>query len=321
MTTKNINMDWASQYLKADENTDSSRHVDWVGKKQFKKMLKFKVLPANAQENDKIGGAVVSAKHWNLGVNQDQSFLCVEKMFPEKGVVCPVCQLKRDLIKMGIDPESLKRPGKFGPIDIFEPQVQSCVKVVVIDSDTLKDQWDKAHVSVLQMNSNYLVKWLVETYLDQDTPDFLNFENGNLIKFSRDQDNSKWERQVLDSSIKWDVSPEVMEKVRKENEELVLSDLWKFPSDDEFLRIKGICEDMKNQILTSVNTIKEAQKQVEEAVNNVNSYVAPQQPVVDSIPDFPTTQYSGNNMYTSAPQQNDVLVGSAYAPGSHVSPF
>lgn len=265
--TKNINVDWASQFIKPEQTQETQRNVDWVGKKEFKRLLKFKVLPANSQENGRIGGATVTARHWNIGPNHDQSCLCVEKMFPDQGMICPVCQLKRDLLKAGFTEEDLQTPGKFGPIDMFEPTVQSNVKVVVIDTDVKQGEWDQSHISVLQMNSNYLVRWLVETYLDQDTPDFLDINDGNLIKFSRDADNAKWERQLLDSAIKWNVSQEVKDKIKAENEEFTLSDLWKFPSDDEFLRIKRVCEDWKT-------ALEQGKTQQETTLNDVMNVVA-----------------------------------------------
>lgn len=266
---KQINLDWAQQFMSNNfNNSEQDKHVEWIGKDDYKKMIKFKILPANSQENDHLGGAVLTAKHWSVGVNKDQSMLCVEKMFPDKHVECPICKLRRELIKAGFTDEELCVAGKFGPTNLFEARQQSCIKVVVMDSDLKSGMWDQKHISVLQMNGNYLIKWLVDRYLDKDVADFLDVYNGNIIKFSRRDEFGKWDREILDSAIKWEVSDEDKQKVLEENENLTLNELWKFPSDDEFLHMKQVCEEWKESLLKAKKDQSSTIEDLTELVTN-----------------------------------------------------
>lgn len=269
MSTKTeLNITWAQEggYVSSNKGSSESRQIEFLKKKEhYNTSLKFKVLPGNSQENGHLG--VVTARHWNIGPNNEiMSCLCVEKMFPEKHVECPVCKLKRELMALGFKAEDLTKPGAFGPVDIFAPQLQTNLKVVMIDSDGTSNRWDQSHVSVLTMNGDALIKWLVQSYLSEDVPNFLDIENGNLIKFSRESEKSKWEKTILDSAIKWEHTPEMLEKIKGENEALTLSDFWKFPSDEEFLKLQNVCTSWKEQFLASQKSIAENNAQ---AINSV----------------------------------------------------
>lgn len=268
---ESINLEWASQFQtqnKESSTQNNQQNVEWIGSKDFKTMIKFKLLPANSKENRKPGGAVITGTHWNLGPQQDQRFLCPEHTFPEKGAVCPVCQLKRDLLHQGFTEEELTRSGKFGPMPLFDATITSSVKVIVIDTD-LKHDWDQSHISVLQMKGDYLIKWIVQQYMSPETEDFLDWNLGATIKFSRENEKSKWNRVILPTSVefnRWNPSNEVKEKIKVENEEFTLADLWKFPTDEQFLKIKQICDDTRTAL---VNTKEMQTKTVEDITAKV----------------------------------------------------
>ena len=142
---------------------------------------------------------------------------------------------------------------------MFDPIITSNMKVVVISSD-LKSDWDKSHVSVLQQKGPFLSKWLASTYSRQDIPDFLALESSNLLRFSRMQENSKWEREVTFNVQNF--TPNVVEKLRKENEELTLNDLWKMPSDQDILEVKQIVTNMVRDYEEAKSKMTETSQQI-----------------------------------------------------------
>ena len=148
---------------------------------------------------------------------------------------------------MGFKEDDLKTEGKYGPIPVFDPVLTSNVKAVILGTD-LKGDWDQAHISILQQKGTYLTRWLVEKYMDPETPDLLQWEDCNTIRFSRSTDNGKWEREVTFGKFSPDAA--TVAKLKEENEGMTLSEIWKAPSDEEMLKMKevadGMIEDYKN---------------------------------------------------------------------------
>lgn len=244
---KQINMEWMQSLLKDDnqakkEQTTQTSQIDWVmNGKAFKREVKFKLLPGNSKENNIF--ATIVAQHWNLGPNKDQHMVCPEQTSHLKnlGIKCPICEAKRRLLAMGFKEEDLKVDGKYGPIPLFDPILTSNVKAVILDTD-LKHDWDQAHVSIFQQKGTYLTRWLVEKYMDSETPDLLQWESSNPIRFSRATDNGKWEREITFSQFT--PSPMILTKLKEENESLTLPEVWKMPSDEELLKMKQLADDI-----------------------------------------------------------------------------
>ena len=252
---KEINTEWVNTVLNSESKKEYSGDlptIDWLRSgKDYKRQLIFKVLPANSKEN-KIFSWIVGT-HWLNTENGTKRFVCPEQTphLKSAGVKCPICEAKRRLLKAGFTDEDLSVQGKFGLIPVFDPRIQSTMKVVVTSSDTRQD-WDKAHVSILQQNGSFLTKWMVEKHIDKEIPDFTRWEDSNLIKFSRPMDNSKWERDV--TFVRFNPTEDVLTKLKEENEALVMPDLWKMPDDQAIIEITGI-----------VNTIEENYMKVKEA--------------------------------------------------------
>lgn len=263
---KQINMEWMQSLLKEDQPKKEYKNdlptIDWVQNgKAFKREVKFKLLPANSKENNIF--AIISGQHFSLGANKDFHMVCPEQTSHLKalGVKCPICEAKRQLLAIGFTEDELKTEGKFGPVPVFDPTMRSSVKAVILGTD-LKS-WDQAHVSVLQQNGTYLTRWLVEKYMDSETPDLLQWEASNAIRFSRTTDNGKWEREITFSQFV--PTSEVLEKLRGENEALSLPDIWKMPSDEDLLKARQIAEEMKQSyiqakqaMLNSTSTITDS---------------------------------------------------------------
>lgn len=258
---KQINMEWMQSLLNDKETGNKERQSDmpsndWVlNGKAFKREVKFKLLPGNSRENNIF--ATIAAQHWNLGPNKDQRIVCTEQTSHLKnlGIVCPVCEAKRRLLAMGFKEEDLKGEGKYGPVPLFDPTLTSNVKAVILDTD-LKHDWDQAHVSILQQKGTYLTRWLIEKYMDTETPDLLQWESSNPIRFSRSTDNGKWEREI--SFSQFIPQPNVVAKLKEENESLTLADIWKVPSDEEMLKMKQIVDDMVNGFVRARQTVSSA---------------------------------------------------------------
>ena len=121
----------------------------------------------------------------------------------------------------------------------------------------LRKDWDKQHVSVLQQKGSFLTKWLVQNYADNETPDFLEWEHSNIVKFTRPTESGKWDRSVSFSSV--DFTPEIVAKLKEENEGLYLPDLWKMPSDQEILDITQFVSEMEKEYLEAKNAMKDAE--------------------------------------------------------------
>lgn len=273
--SKKINLEWMNELL--NERSDRSDpannlpRIDWIqNNKGFKKLFQFKVVAANSKENNIFSWVV--GTHWlNQAIEGSTvRFVCPEQTqhLRKLGVKCPVCEAKRRLLSMGFKEEELTTQGKFGPLPMFDPQITSSVKVVAIDSDT-KSDWDKAHISILQQKGNFLTKWLAERYVDKDTPDLLEWERSNTIKFSRQSENGRWDREI--SFATFNPSLEVIEKLKEENEALTMPDLWKMPDDQQFMHVQQLME----QKIT----------ELKEAKNAINSITAPTQvSMEDMIP-------------------------------------
>lgn len=258
--SKQINLEWAQEMLndgnKKREYSEDRPQIDWVSNgKSFKKEIKFKLLPANSKENQIF--SYVVATHWlnSTTGGPNKRFVCPEQTvhLKKSGMVCPVCEAKRQLMAMGFSEEDLSVQGKYGPIQVFNPTVTSSAKVVVIDTD-IKHDWDQAHVSVLQQNGSFLTKWLVEKYTDADTPDLLLYEKSNLIKFSRPVETGRWDREPTFATF--EPSLDVIMRLKEENEALTLPELWPMPNDTQILEIKQLVDGMKQDYINGRNAIK-----------------------------------------------------------------
>ena len=254
MENKEINSEWANIVLNEMSKSEYSGdlpEIEWLrGGKDFKRQLAFKVLPANSKEN-KIFSWIIGT-HWLTVGNTTKRFVCPEQTphLKKAGVKCPICEAKRRLLQAGFTEDELCTQGKFGPIPVFDPRIQSNVKVIVAQSDTRTD-WDRSHISILQQNGSFLTKWLVEKYTDREIPDFLVWENSNYIKFSRPSDNSKWDREV--SFAQYKPTPEMIARLKDENEALTMSELWKLPDDQSIVEVTNMVKELEDKYREAKN--------------------------------------------------------------------
>lgn len=253
---KEINTEWMNMLLNDRNQKQAYQNdlpkLDWVSNnKGFKHNIKFKVLPANSKEN-KIFSWIVGT-HWNLGP-ENKRFVCPEQTphLHKLGITCPICEAKRKLLAEGFTQEELSKQGKFGLIPVFDPVITSSVKVVMVESD-MNQNWDKAHVSILQQKGTFLTRWLVEKYADSETPDFLQWEDSNLIKFTRETDNGTWQREI--SFAKYQEPANIIAKLQEENEAIVMPDLWKAPTDKEILEIRAVASNMIDEYRSAKNVL------------------------------------------------------------------
>lgn len=260
MSEKNVNLEWVQELLntgaKKMDFSGELPEIDWVQNgKSFKKQLVFKLLPANSKENGVF--SFIVGTHWLEIEGKNRRFVCPEQTMhlKKQGVRCPICEAKRKLLAQGFKEEELCKQGKYGPIPVFDPKLTSNVKVVVLSSD-LKNDWDKKHVSLLQQNGSFLTRWMVEKYMDNDTPDLLNWEQSNAIKFNRTSDNGRFERELTFQTFT--PSEDVIAKLKEENEALTLPDLWKMPTDQEILEMRQAMQDMEKQYLNAREAVKQA---------------------------------------------------------------
>ena len=143
-------------------------------------------------------------------------------------------------------------------------QTSANMKVVVIESDT--NQWDMAHISVLQQNSDFLTKWVVRQYKNKDNPDFLDWERSNLFSFTRQSDHGKWERALGFKTF--EPTPDVIERLKKENEELTMFDLWKMPVDEDFLKVSELVNKMSDDYRKAKNAVVNAASVVKNDIDD-----------------------------------------------------
>jgi len=284
MSEKVFNEQWMKAVMNGKESSDdfsgSAPAIDWVQyNKGFKKKLTFKLMPANTRE-DNVFSSIV-ATHWIKIGDKNNRFVCPEETVHLKGahIKCPICEAKRKLLAMGFKEEELCEQGKFGPIPVFDPKMTSNCKVVVLSSDT-KTDWDRAHISILQQNGTYLTTWLAQKYADTTMPNFTDIESSNPIVFSRPTDSGKWEREF--SFQAWAPTPEVVAKLKEDNEQLTLPDLWKMPSDTDFMQMRQIMEDMVNQYVEAKKAMHPTQPETKivEQVSMTPAQPAPQQATV-----------------------------------------
>lgn len=264
---KEINENWANEILKGNRemqtNNESTKAIEFIKNNNgFKRELYFKAVPANSKEN-KIFCHIVGT-HWLTDENGNfVRFVCPEttQHLKHEGITCPICEAKRKLLAEGFKEEELCNQGKYGPVPVFDPKVTSNLKVVVIKSDT--NEWDRAHISVLQQNTDFLTKWMVRQYKNDDNPNFLAWDRSNIFSFTRQSDNGKWERDLGFKTF--EPTPDVIELLKKENEELTMFDLWKMPVDEDFLKVSEmvnkICDnyrEAKNALINGVASAKDS---------------------------------------------------------------
>jgi len=256
---KSYNEEWMKDILSRskeamDDSSGSYPSTEWVQyKKGFKKSITFKLMPANSKENNVFSHIV--AQHWiQTSDGKTKRFVCPEETVHLKGqhVKCPVCEAKRKLKALGFTDEQLSVEGKFGLVPVFDPKFTSNAKVVVLQSDEKQD-WDRAHISVLQQNGTFMTVWLAQKYASNEIPNFTELASSNPIKFSRPTDSGKWEREF--SFNVFNPSSDVLAKLKEENEALTLPDLWKMPSDQEFIEISQLMEDMQKNYLAARDTM------------------------------------------------------------------
>lgn len=255
---KEINENWANEILKGNRemqsnNETSSRAIEFVRNNNgFKRELKFKAVAANSKEN-KIFCHIVGT-HWLTDENGNSvRFVCPESTqhLKHEGVKCPICEAKRQLLAEGFKEEDLCNQGKYGPVPVFDPKITSNLKVVVIKSDT--NDWDMAHISVLQQNSDFLTKWMIRQYKNDENPNFLAWDRSNIFSFTRQTDNGKWERELGFKTF--EPSAEVIDNLKQENEELTMFDLWKMPVDEDFLKVTELVNKMSDDYRKAKNTL------------------------------------------------------------------
>ena len=254
---KEINEDWANEILKGNRemqtSNESAKAVEFIRNNNgFKKELVFKAVAANTKEN-KIFCHTIGT-HWLTDENGNSvRFVCPEQSqhLKHEGITCPICEVKRKLLAEGFKEEDLCNQGKYGPVPVFDPKITSNMKVIVISSDT--NEWDKVHISVLQQNSDFLTKWMVRQYKNDDNPDFLAWDRSNLFSFTRQSDNGKWERALGFKTF--EPTTEVIDRLKKENEELTMFDLWKMPVDEDFLKISELVNKIADDYRKARNAV------------------------------------------------------------------
>lgn len=269
---KEINENWANEILRGSGNMkqdseSTTKPVEFVRNNSgFKRELAFKVVAPNSKEN-KIFCHIVGT-HWLTDENNNSvRFVCPEQTLHLKheGLTCPVCEAKRNLIAQGFKEEELTTQGKYGPIPVFDPKITSNMKIVVLSSDTV-ETWDKAHISVLSQNSDFLTKWILRQYKRDDVPNFLAWDKSNCIVFNRQSDNGKWERSI---SFKcFEPSVETIEALKKENEELTMFDLWKMPVDEDFLNISKVANTLADGFRKAKNAMTAGVTSVQDSISD-----------------------------------------------------
>ena len=304
MSEKVFNEEWMKSVMKGSESSDdfsgSAPAIDWVQyNRGFKRKIIFKLMPANTKEDNVFAHQIFT--HWLKVGDKTYRFVCPEQTIHLKGqhVKCPICEAKRKLLAMGFTEEELCEQGKFGPIPVFDPKPTTNIKVVVLNSDT-KNDWDRAHISVLQQNGTYLTTWLAQKYADTTMPNFTDIESSNPIVFSRQGDQGKWDREF--SFQAWTPTPDIVAKLKEENEQLTLPDLWKMPSDTDMMQIRQIVEDFSNQYVEAKKAMS-APTSATVASDGVSMSATPAQPQA-TYQEFTSTE-PFNSASTTSSQSND----------------
>lgn len=270
--SKILNNEWIKSVLRdnsmnRDENTKANRVEYVMSGKHFRKELEFKIIAPNSKENGIFSH--VCGMHWNIGPD-NKFIICTEQTehLKKSRTICPVCEAKRRLLRAGFKEDELTVPGKFGPVPVFDPVINSNIKVIMLDSD-LQD-WDKCHISILQQKGSFLTQWLVRKYVDEDTPDFLSWESSHPFKFSRPNVKDRWEREMKLKTFSLD--PELIEKLKEENEKLTATEIWHKPSDEDLAKMQEIVDSMCDEYLAAKKAMSGAIKSVVSSDSRVGDY-------------------------------------------------
>ena len=94
---------------------------------------------------------------------------------------------------------------------------------------------------------------MIRQYKNDDNPNFLAWDRSNIFSFTRQSDNGKWERDLGFKTF--EPTPDVIELLKKENEELTMFDLWKMPVDEDFLKISEMVNKLADDYRKAKNTI------------------------------------------------------------------
>jgi len=306
MSNKVFNEEWMKAMLNNkdapdDRSGQQGPQIDWVQyNKGFKKKVMFKLMPANMKE-DNVFATIINT-HWIRVGDKTYRFVCPEQTphLKKSGCKCPICEAKRKLLAAGFKEEELCEQGKFGPIPVFDPKPTTNVKAVILKSDT-KGDWDCSHISVLQQNGTYMATWLAQKYADSTMPNFTDIESSNPVIFSRQGEQGKWDREF--SFQAWIPGPDVVAKLREENEQLTLPDLWKLPSDTDIMQMNQIMDDMIQDYLKARQTMNGTATE-----NTINEQTLQPTPVVEQAPVFQTPGMSMGPAPVQQPQAQPVNV-------------
>lgn len=257
---------WMDELIGKNGGSSDAVKVNWVlPNKAYSKDLVFKLCPSNSKEKGVFTWVI--GTHWNLGEDKKFRFTCPEKSSTMKDIVCPFCAAKRKLMSMGFTAEELTVPGKYGSVGVFDPLLTSNVKGIVIRSDLANPNADTTkHIGVIQIKGDFSSKWIIEKVIDEDSPDFMSWEESIPFKFSRKEADSKWEREY--SFKKVVLEPHEIERLKAENEELTCSDIWKAPDDEALLQARMIADQMVTAFIDARNAKEKAVKQAIEDRDN-----------------------------------------------------
>ena len=92
------------------------------------------------------------------------------------------------------------------------------------------------------------------------------WDRSNLFVFSRQTDNGKWERSLGFKTF--EPSGELIEKLKKENEELTMFDLWKMPVDEDFFKVSEIVNKMHDDYLNARNSLINGASTIQNSIEN-----------------------------------------------------
>ena len=125
--------------------------------------------------------------------------------------------------------------------------------------------------------------------------------------YQHTSEQGKWDREF--SFQAWTPSPDVVAKLKEENEQLTLPDLWKMPSDTDIMQMNQIMEDTIQEYLKArqamngtvpANAVNEQSLQPTPVVEQATTF---QTPGMSMGPAQPQVQQV-SAVYTTNPSQN-----------------
>jgi len=209
---------------------------------------RIRVLPPYSQRGDFGKDVFQFFKLPTLDPSKTANHFCVEKMFPEKGVECPIMKVIREI-------DYLSERGKKFAFDAWKANpVHRYYMNVLVRSSTNFPEVDPKVIHIGNFPPT-MKAWIWSKLMDPDFGDITDPLNGRDLKITRNEVNKKttYDRDVVPTTSPIITNTDEIEEFLKDLPDL--DAVFAYPSAQVFEKIKESAELYRNRLLENFNLV------------------------------------------------------------------